>query len=113
MGDQRSWQHEQLEQELRATRSELDALQSLLDELPEIFERKFQSRLQPILEQQHRLLQDNAALRQQLLQLHPQTASPQQRPVLLPSIAAACGDQRTGLRATLRKILSRRGREAA
>ncbi len=55
--------HQQrLQQELDAARAELAAMHELLEEIPQIFERKFQQRLQPILE-------DNANLRNQLQQL--------------------------------------------
>ena len=55
--------HQQrLEQELAAARAELAAMHELLEDIPQIFERKFQQRLQPILE-------DNASLRRQLQQL--------------------------------------------
>ena len=55
--------HQQrLKQELDEARAELAAMQALLEEIPQIFERKFQQRLQPILE-------DNANLRSQLQQL--------------------------------------------
>lgn len=47
-------------------------MHELLEELPEIFERKFQGRMLPLLEEQHRLLRDNAALRQKVQQLLPQ-----------------------------------------
>lgn len=53
---------QQLEQELAGTRAELTAMQELMEDIPLIFERKFQQRLQPILE-------DNANLRRQLQQL--------------------------------------------
>ena len=53
---------QQLEQELAAARAELVALHALLEDIPQIFERKFQQRLQPLLE-------DNANLRHQLQQL--------------------------------------------
>ena len=54
--------NQRLQQELEAARAELAAMHELLEEIPQIFERKFQQRLQPI-------LQDNANLRQQLMQL--------------------------------------------
>lgn len=67
---QRSNQHpaealahqQRLQQELDEARAELAAMHELLEEIPQIFERKFQQRLQPILE-------DNANLRNQLQQL--------------------------------------------
>lgn len=55
--------HQQrLEQELAAARAELAAMHELLEDIPQIFERKFQQRLQPI-------LAENSNLRHQLQQL--------------------------------------------
>ena len=74
---------QQLERELVRTREELQAMQALLEDLPSIFENKFRQRLQPLLEQQQRLLSENTVLRQHLHQLQPGVgAAPQ--PVLLP-----------------------------
>ena len=46
-------------------------MQALLEDLPSLFEDTFRQRLQPMLDQQQRLLSDNANLRQHLLQLQP------------------------------------------
>jgi hypothetical protein len=74
---------QQLERELARTREELQAMQALLEDLPSVFENKFRQRLQPLLEQQQRLLSENTVLRQHLHQLQPGVgAAPQ--PVLLP-----------------------------
>ena len=54
--------------QLAAAQEQLAQLDALLRELPEIFERKFQQRLQPVLERQAQLLEDNRQLRQQLHQ---------------------------------------------
>ena len=54
---------------LADTRERIAAMEALLEELPAIFEAKFRQRLQPLLEQQQRLLSENADLRQQLLLL--------------------------------------------
>jgi len=51
-----------VEQELATALAEITNLNALLEDIPEIFERKFQQRLQP-------LLAENQALRHQLLQL--------------------------------------------
>lgn len=82
------WQQQQerreaLEHELAKTREELEAMQALLEELPALFEDKFRQRLQPLLEQQQRLLDENANLRQHLLQLQPAAESGRQ-PLLMP-----------------------------
>ena len=51
-----------VERELATAHAELTRLHELLEDIPEIFERKFQQRLQP-------LLAENHALRHQVLQL--------------------------------------------
>ena len=68
---------QQLEQELAGTRAELTAMQELMEDIPLIFERKFQQRLQPVLE-------DNANLKRQLLQLQG-GAQTSQQPLLPPA----------------------------
>lgn len=55
-------------------REESAALQDLLEDLPEIYERKFRQRLQGILEQRQLLLADNHRLREQLHALLPLAA---------------------------------------
>lgn len=62
---------QRLEQELSAAREESTALHEMLEDLPEIFERKFRQRLHGILEQQQLLLADNRLLRDQLYALQP------------------------------------------
>ena len=59
------------ERRLAEARLQIAELEALLEDLPEIFERKFQQRLQPVLERQERLLEDNSALREQIQQLAP------------------------------------------
>jgi hypothetical protein len=53
-----------LEMELAAVRDELKALQEMLEDLPEIYERKFQQRLATVMEHQKHLLDDNQSLRE-------------------------------------------------
>ena len=82
-----SWQQrefqQQRERELAKTREELQAMQSLLEDLPNVFETKFRQRLQPLLEQQQRLLSENTALRQHVH--HLQAGNPAaHQPLLLP-----------------------------
>ena len=48
--------------QLAEARQQIGALESLLEDLPEIFERKFSQRLQPVLERQEQLLSDNRNL---------------------------------------------------
>lgn len=69
-----------LEQQLEALREEAAALHELLEDLPEIYERKFRQRLQGILEQQQLLLEDNHLLREQLYALLPLVAAAGARP---------------------------------
>ncbi len=59
------------ERKLAEARLQIAELEALLEEIPEIFERKFEQRLQPVLERQERLLDDNAELRQQIQLLAP------------------------------------------
>ena len=60
-----------LERELADLEGEVAALQEMLQELPTIFERKFQGRLQQLLDQQHRLEGENQTLRKRLLAIAP------------------------------------------
>lgn len=66
-----------LAEELERTRRDNEQLQKLLEELPEIFERKYQQRLEPLLEHQYRLLEDNALLMDQLRLLQGRSESVQ------------------------------------
>ena len=59
------------ERQLAEARLQISELEALLEEIPEIFERKFEQRLQPVLERQERLLEDNSELRQQIQRLAP------------------------------------------
>ena len=59
------------ERQLAEARLQIAELEALLDQIPEIFERKFEQRLQPVLERQERLLDDNTELRQQIQLLAP------------------------------------------
>jgi hypothetical protein len=59
------------ERKLAEARLQIAELEALLEDIPEIFERKFEQRLQPVLERQERLLEDNADLRQQIQLLAP------------------------------------------
>ena len=60
-----------LERELADIQEEVAALQEMLQELPTIFERKFQGRLQQVLDHQHSLEGENHALRKRLLAIAP------------------------------------------
>ena len=75
--------------ELERSRRDNDQLQKLLAELPEIFERKYQQRLEPLLEHQYRLLEDNALLMDQLRLLKGSSAPDPQQLVSAESRAAA------------------------
>jgi hypothetical protein len=52
--------------ELAESQEQLAALEQLIGDLPGIFERKFAERLQPLLERQRLLSDDNHALRERL-----------------------------------------------
>lgn len=81
---------QQLEQELAAAREEASALHEMLEDLPEIFERKFRLRLHGVLEQQQLLLSDNRALHERLHALQPAATEAEARPpLLLPPATAA------------------------
>jgi TolA-binding protein len=62
---------QQLEMELEAAHGEVHALSEMLEELPSIFERKFQQRLQGVLVQQQLLIAENSSLRDRLFGLLP------------------------------------------
>lgn len=85
---------EQLVMELAAARDELKALHEMLEDLPEIFERKFQQRLATVMEHQKHLMADNQALRERLYSLNPAAAdgppsgSGRLQPLLLPTTVA-------------------------
>ena len=64
------------EQQLADARQQIAELEALLEQLPGIFERKFQQRLEPFLDQQQRLLADNNELRQQMRALMPARDTP-------------------------------------
>lgn len=98
-----------LDSELQAAREELHALHELLEELPAIFERKFQQRLKAALQDQRRLLGENQELRRSLAALMPGATMPVANPstrLLLPPALERAGS----LGQTLRQVL-RRGRE--
>ena len=84
---------QQLEMELAAAREELKALHEMLEDLPEIFERKLQQRLATVMEHQKHLLDDNQALRERLYSLNPAASegpppgSGRPKPLLLPTVA--------------------------
>lgn len=83
---------QQLELELAAAHDELKALHEMLEDLPEIFERKFQQRLATVMEHQKHLLADNQALRERLYTLSPGEkmdgpGSGRSQPLLLPTVA--------------------------
>jgi hypothetical protein len=59
------------ERRLAEARLQISELEALLEDLPEIFERKFSQRLQPVLDRQEQLLADNRTLHQQIQRLAP------------------------------------------
>jgi hypothetical protein len=105
---------QQLELELAAARDELKALHEMLEDLPEIFERKFQQRLATVMEHQKHLLADNQALRDRLYSLNPAAADAappgagRPQPLLLPTVA-----RKPGWGQALRRALRLGGPDAA
>ena len=70
-----AWRLESVNRELSATREELDAMRSLLEKLPEIFEQRFNSRIEPLMKERELLLSETNRLRQHLLELTPNSGS--------------------------------------
>ncbi|MEB3331473.1 MAG: hypothetical protein VKI83_03135 [Synechococcaceae cyanobacterium] len=70
------------ESELAATRGRLQHYQSLLQDLPEIFERKFRERLQPIAERNRLLAEEGSVLRDQIARTLPPAPLPQETAAL-------------------------------
>lgn len=64
---------QRMEMELEAAHAEVAALHEMLQDLPEIFERKFRQRVQGLVEEQQRLMNDNQLLRDRLYALTPAT----------------------------------------
>jgi hypothetical protein len=90
-----------LELELEAARAEVAALHEMLEDLPEIFERKFRQRVQGLLDEQQRLLRDNQMLRERLYTLTPSTPTAR----VADGRSAGSTGERAGLRRTLRDVL--------
>lgn len=76
-------------QELEQSLGQLAELEQLIVELPGIFERKFAQRLQPLLERQRLLSEDNHALREHLQLGLPPAREGQARLGQLPKAQAA------------------------
>ena len=53
----RSTDHQMLQRRIDELEEQIKAYEQLLDELPELFERKFEQRLQPLMESYHLLAQ--------------------------------------------------------
>ncbi len=66
---------EAIQRQLADTRQQMGELEALIGDLPGIYERKFAQQLQPLLEQERLLLQQNLLLRDQLQRALPSTAS--------------------------------------
>lgn len=97
---------QRLEQELAAARDEATALHEMLEDLPEIFERKFRQRLHGVLEQQQLLLADNRMLREQLFALQPAPGEPELRSTRLLPPAVTPGLDATVRSPSLRRMLT-------
>ena len=81
--------------ELEATQAEISRYQNLLKDLPEIFERKFNERLQPLLDRQQQLLQERELLLDRLNQHLPEGVSGHPGLILPPSSALPSGSPAT------------------
>jgi hypothetical protein len=82
---------------LERTREQLAELQALLDELPGIFERKFEQRLQPFVERQRQLAEENLALRERIQRvLAPAPAEPAASPGHQGTAGAGTGGEARG-----------------
>jgi len=66
-------------EELEAARNQLANYQSLLRDLPELYERKFEERLRPIRAQNQALIQEGAVLREQLDRALPAAQQPKRQ----------------------------------
>lgn len=97
----RSIRELELERELEAARAEVQALHEMLEDLPEIFERKFRQRVHGLVDEQQRLLADNQLLRDRLYSLTPAT------PAALPGTMAPAPEGK-GLRRSLLDALGGR-----
>jgi hypothetical protein len=100
-----NWRQHSLQQQLVATRDELAAMKRLIQELPEIFERSFSLRMEPLVAHRERLLRETQQLRHDLVQLQherqplslPMMEPPQsRRPRLARALQHAFGLARTG-----------------
>jgi hypothetical protein len=100
-----NWRQHSLHQQLVATRDELAAMKRLIEELPEIFERSFALRMEPLVAHRERLLHEIQQLRHDLVQLQherqplslPMMEPPQsRRPRLARALQHAFGLARTG-----------------
>lgn len=69
--------------ELEATRRQIEAYQTLLQEVPTVFERKFRERLQPVLQRNREIAAESLRLREQLSMVLP--PSPEAKATALPA----------------------------
>lgn len=100
---------QQLELELDAARDEVNALHQMLEDLPEIFERKFKQRQRVFLDHHEHLLADNKALRERLYALtaaHDGDSPPLGRQAL-PSASSASSSRRDRLGRLIKGLLGR------
>jgi hypothetical protein len=99
---------QRLHDELEASQEEVRVLQEMLEDLTEIFERKFRQRLEGVLAQHRKLLADNIELHQRLYALggHGATA-PERQPLLLPSTTPQPPSRWRSLKSGLRQALER------
>jgi hypothetical protein len=99
---------QRLHDELEASQEEVRALQEMLEDLTDIFERKFRQRLEGVLAQHRKLLADNIELHQRLYALEGHgAAAPERQPLLLPSTRPQAISRWRSLKSGLRQALER------
>jgi hypothetical protein len=84
-------QHLDILEELEATQALISNYENLLKDLPEIYERKFNERLQPFLVRKQQLLQERELLLDRIHQQLPEEVGGQMRLILPPRSAPQAG----------------------
>ena len=72
-------------EELNATKQQLSSYQELIEEIPQLYERKFRERLQPILERNEQLIEEGRRLEEQVANILPPESVVPVRGILPPS----------------------------
>jgi len=80
---------QRVQRELAATRGKISELEELINEVPEIYERKFDQKLQPLVEDVRLLSERNQALREQLRHALSPAAADAAPPLATPAVPDA------------------------